>query len=129
MNLYTNPSIPGSFAGLSGFKKNNPGASVKKIKQSETYSLHKSVRRKFPRRKTIVNSIDSEWQVDLIDMKKEKFINSHYQYLLTCVDVLSKFAWVEAIKDKTAAECAKAFEKIFKQGRIPKYIYSDLGTF
>jgi hypothetical protein len=72
--------------------------------------------------------IDQHWQADLIDMKRYKNVNSHYQYILCCIDVLSKFVFVEAIKNKTAHECAVAFEKIFKKGRVPQYLYMDLGN-
>lgn len=125
---YTTPSIPGSFSGLSGFKKHNKFKSYKELKNYPTYSLHKQVRRNFPRRQTIADYVDEHWQVDLIDVKKFKHQNSHFQYILCCICVLSKYAWVEPIKNKTAQACAEAFEKIFKKGRVPKYIYSDLGN-
>lgn len=125
---YTDPANPGSFSGLAGFKKNNKFKSYRELGNISTYSLHKKVVRKFPRRKTIVENIDEQWQIDLVDTKKFKFQNSHFQYLLCCIDVLSKYAWVEPIKDKTAKSCADAFQKIFNQGRVPQYIYSDWGN-
>jgi hypothetical protein len=128
LNKYTNPSNPGSFSGLSGFKKNNKFVSYKKLLNFPTYSLHKQVIRKFPRRQTIVNKKDEMWQVDLIDVRKYKFQNSHYEYILVCIDSLSKFAWAEPIKKKTAEACAQAFSKIFKKGREPQFCYADLGN-
>jgi len=125
---YTDPSNPGSFSGLSGFKKNNKFKSYKDLSNFTTYSLHKQAIRKFPRRQTIANGIDEYWQIDLVDTKKFKYQNSHFQYLLCCIDVFSKYAWVEPIKDKTAKSCADAFKKIFKEGRVPAYIYSDWGN-
>lgn len=125
---YTDPANPGSFSGLSGFKKNNKFSNYKDLSNLSTYSLHKKAIRKFTRRKTIVSGIDEQWQIDLVDTKKFKYHNSHYQYILCCIDVLSKYAWVEPIKDKTAKSCSDAFKKIFDQGRIPKYIYSDWGN-
>ena len=35
------------------------------------------------------------------------------------VDVFSKYAWVEPIKNKTGQAVTTAFEKILKQGRKP----------
>ena len=37
--------------------------------------------------------------------------NRGYCYLLTVVDVLSKYAWVEPIKSKTSKDMIAAFEK------------------
>ena len=126
---YTNPSVPGAFSGLHSFKKNNSGVTKKILQSVDTYTLHKPVKRKFDRRKTFANEIDHEWQIDLIDMKKYKTVNSYYNYLLTCIDVFSRFAWVEPLKNKSSRECRQAFEKIFKQSnRKPKFIYSDLGN-
>lgn len=126
---YTNYSNPGSFSGITGFIKNNKKLkNVKKVLlNEEAYTLHRPIRKKFPRSKVVVGEIDEQWQVDLVDVKKLKYQNSHNQYILTCIDVLSKYAWAEPIKNKTAEETKKAFEKILSQGRKPKYIYLDAG--
>jgi hypothetical protein len=128
INKYTDPTNPGAYSGLSGFKKNNKFKSYKPLLTYKTYALHKQATRKFPRRKTIVHEIDEQWEYDLADVRKYKTLNSHYEYILCAIDVLSKFAWVEPIKKKTAEACATAFEKIFKRGRIPKICYADLGN-
>ena len=39
----------------------------------------------------------------------------HFKYILTVMDVLSKFAWVELIKTKTGENFVKAFEKIVRK--------------
>ena len=69
MDLYTTPSNPGAYSGLSGFIKNNKKVKeLDKIKSFEPYSLHKYRLKKFPRRKTAAHFIDEFWQVDLIDV-------------------------------------------------------------
>lgn len=125
---YTSPSNPGSFLGLSGFKKNNKFKDYSLIKNNLAYSLHKQAIRKFPRRQTIANDIDEFWQIDLIDFKKISTSNKNYNFLLCCIDVLSKFAWVKPLKNKSAETCTQAFVEIFKTGRKPKFIYSDWGN-
>ena len=129
---YTNPSLPGSFSGLSGFLKNNRefknNQLVKKaIRSLPAYTLHKPIRHRFPRRKTIVEGIDDQWQVDLVDLTKESGSNFNYKYILTCIDVFSKYAWAIPILNKSAKTTKEAFEKIFADGRSPKYIFSDDG--
>lgn len=129
---YTDPSNPGAFAGLSGFKKNNKYnkvSSKKLLKKVETYTLHKDVKRKgYPKRKTKACGLDHMWQVDLIDLKNIHVQNSHYKFLLTAIDVFGRYAWVVPLKNKSSQENKDAFEKIFSKGRIPKIIYSDMGN-
>ena len=53
--LYTDPSRPGSFSGLSGFLRANKNLKKNDVKifldSNETYSLHKPKRKKFIRKK------------------------------------------------------------------------------
>ena len=53
--------------------------------------------------------------------------NKGYQYLLMLIDYFSKFDWIVPTKNKTGELVAEAFEKIFKEGRIPKYLWTDKG--
>ena len=41
------------------------------------------------------------------------------------IDIFSRYGWVEPLKDKTANEIVKAFDKILQEGRIPKRLHSD----
>ena len=72
--------------------------------------------------------MDSDWQADLCDVQNLKKYNKGFGYILTVIDVLSKFAWAEPIKDKSPATVAKAFEKILKASRRkPWRLYTDKG--
>lgn len=125
-NLYLKPDVPGAYSGLSKFKKHHPKTNKKDVIEQPAYYLHYPVRRKFKRRQTQVNGINEQWQIDLLDIKKYKSQNSHFTYLLTCIDVFSKYAWVVPIKHKTAENCRDALNKIFQEA-VPRYIYSDKG--
>ena len=48
--------------------------------------------------------------------------------MMTCIDVLSKYAWVSPMLNKTGIIVAKELEIICKQGRVPDKIQSDEGT-
>ena len=55
--------------------------------------------------------------------------NKGYKYILTVIDVLSKYAWAIPIKDKTPSSTVIAFDKILKlSGRKPWQLYTDKGT-
>ena len=128
---YTNSSQPGSFSGLSGFIKNtnfNKNESQKILSSHETYTLHHPKRKNFPRNRITVSGIDITWHADLVDVRKIKYENRQYGYILTCIDVFSKYAWAIPIKNKTAESTRQGFEEIFKDGRKPKVIYIDGGN-
>jgi len=86
------------------------------------------VKHKFKRRKIVSPQIDYLWQMDLITVTKGNISNNRTKYLLTTIDVLSRFAYVRALKNKKAATTAEALKNIFETGRKPKYIQADEGN-
>ena len=88
--------------------------------------LHKSKRKNYPRRKIIVNHKDEIFAADLVEMQKFVKLNKGYRYLITCIDIFSKFAWVIPLKDKKGITIKNALQKIFKE-RKPKFLWTDNG--
>ena len=76
--------------------------------------LYKPVTRKLQRRVN-VNSIDEIWAADLIDMQAFSKDNNLIKYLLTLIDIFSKFVWIVPLKRKTGQEVANAFSRILKE--------------
>ena len=74
----------------------------------------------------IVFNKDEIWSADLVDMQAFPSFNKGFKYILTVIDVFSKYAWAVPIKDKSAASVTKAFEKIISD-RIPKKLCIDEG--
>lgn len=91
--------------------------------------LHRNARKSFERRRFVQKGLDDTWQIDLIDMIKYSKYNNGYQYILICIDTFSKYAWCEAIKNKSADSVTKAMSVILnnKMKRKPKNIQSDDG--
>ena len=52
--------------------------------------------------------------------------NKNFNYILTVIDIFSKFAWAIPIKNKTGDSITRAFEIIFKD-RIPTKLHTDKG--
>ena len=77
------------------------------LSHQDTYTLHKPVRRHFVRRRIVVGGLDHQFQADLIDVRNLKKANDGVVFL-TCIDVLSKYAWVVPLKDKTGTSMAEA---------------------
>ncbi|XP_076278317.1 uncharacterized protein LOC143208119 [Lasioglossum baleicum] len=88
--------------------------------------LHAPARRIFPRRRVLVHGYDDLWQADLVDMQPHARINGGNKYILTVIDVLSKYAWGVPLKTKSGGEVAAAFRMIFRN-RCPKNLQTDQG--
>ena len=113
---YTTPDNPGSFSGISGFKRNTKIKKTidieRQLLKTNAYTLHKNKRIHFKRSRVIVKGIDDSWQIDLVDVKKIKGSNFGMSYIFTCIDVFSKYAWAKPIANKGADECKRVFEEI-----------------
>jgi len=97
------------------------------LKTQDTYTLHKPIRKKFPRRKTFAKGINDLFQIDLVEMQNVSRSNDSHRYILTCIDVFSKRAFAVPLKDKRGPTLAVAFEKIFSD-TVPNLVQSDRGT-
>jgi transposase InsO family protein len=131
-NSYFDPKHPGSFGGSDRLaKETNVSRKAAKhfLQTQDTYTRNKNVRHKFRRRKIVVPSIDYLWQADLITVINFSRKNKGVKYLLTVIDALSRFAFVRALKNKTARVVTEAFNDIFvSSGRKCKYLQTDHGT-
>ena len=77
------------------------------------YAEHHPMRKNFPRAPVRSRDIDDLWQADLVDMSALFRQNSGHRFILTIIDVLSKFAWAIPLKRKTAVEVHRAFKQVF----------------
>jgi len=89
--------------------------------------LHAPARKNFPRRYVIVRGYDDLWQADIVEMHLYSRFNKGYNYILTVVDMLSKYACIP-LKSKSGSEMANAITEIIrKSGRHPKNLQTDMG--
>ena len=73
-----------------------------------------------------MNSIDEIWAADLIDMQALSKDNNGIKYLLTVIDMFSKFVWFVPLKRETEQEVANPFSSILKERR-PSKTWVDRG--
>ena len=91
--------------------------------------LHKPITKNFSKRKVISNGIDKIWAADLVEMQKFSKWNKGIKYLLTVIDVFSKYGWIKPLKDKKTENVSKAFNEIFKKSkRKPSMLWTDKGS-
>ena len=130
--LYFNPKSPASYSSISKLWKEvkSESRSVSKaeaapIKYKEvkefmenipTYQLHKPAMKKFLSRKTMVSYAFQQFQADLVDMQKFSRDNNGYNYILTVIDVFSRYAWSLPLKSKRGEDVKDLFQEVFEAG-------------
>ena len=82
--------------------------------------LYQPVTRKFQRRRVNVNSIDEIWVTDLIDMQPFSKDNNGIKYLLTVMDIFSKFVLIVPLKRKAGQKVENSFSRILNERRSSK---------
>ena len=111
------------------------GSGFKKLKNTTKPSssiladeLHKTIIRKFNKRKVYSQFKDNIWGVDLADMQSLSRKNKGIKYHLCVIGLYSKCAFVIPLKDKKGISIVNAFDKIIKQSnRKPSKIWVDQG--
>ena len=96
------------------------------LSTQDSYTLHKPVKYKFPRRRVVVGGMGHQMQADLVDVSRISKYNKGIKFILTCIDVFSKKAWAVPLKDKTGATLVRAFESI--KDPLPSRLQTDKGT-
>ena len=129
---YEDPHEPGGLDGVEPFAKahklKTPDA-LRILQSVLSYTLHKPRRTRFPTTPTLVFDRDEQWQMDLVDMQKLSRWNKGNKYLLTVIDVLSKYAWAVPIKSKRSQDMIRGLEGIYQQAspRRPLRVQTDQG--
>ena len=95
-------------------------------KDQEIYQRFKKPEKAKTIKPTILKEPFKQLGIDLIDMQGKEY--NKYRYILTCIDLFSKFAWAEPIKTKTDTDVSDAMNKIIKSISSPiSSIRSDRG--
>lgn len=85
--------------------------------------LHKPVRKRFPRERVRVYKNDEIWAADLVDMGAK--VDDGNKFILTIIDIHSRFAWAFPIKTKAGKNVARAFKMIKNK---PELLWVDKGS-
>ena len=130
--VYFDVGNPGGFGGVNRLVKVS-GLSKPKVeawlKKQRTYTTHKPARKHYPTRRYMTRGIDVQWQADLVEMRPYANVNQGNHYLITVIDMFSRYAWAMPLKRKTPEEVIGALRYIFeKDGRQPRYLQTDEGT-
>ena len=119
-NIAKNPKYDGYQGGLAStvckfFDKKTEGGSVTLANKSAIKSppqnkqladeLHKTIIRKFKKRKVYSAFKDNIWAADLADMQLIGKFNKEFRFLLCVIVIYSKYVCVVPLKDKKRCKC------------------------
>ena len=109
--IYYNVNHPAGFSNASRLYHAVKGKGIKFkdvrefLSRQRSHQLTRSNRYNYTRRSTVSRGLDHFWQADLVELAHDAYsrrINKGVNYLLTVIDVLSRYAWIVPLKTKSA---------------------------
>lgn len=104
---------------------------LKEYKKSKKYQKFFPTFDNKPLMKPITaDRVNERWQIHLIDMKNDKIKEKDetYRYILSILNVFSRFLILIPLKRKTSGQIANELERIFSEHGKPSILQSDQGT-
>ena len=131
-DAYLDPKNPASFSSMNNLVRSVKNAKLKDVKKYlkgvPTYTLHKPVRHRFPRKRTLGSGPFFTLQADLCDYAAYKSQNDQTTFLLTVIDVYTRMLYVKPLKSKSGIVVCKALAEIFEENDfVPIYVFTDEG--
>ena len=94
------------------------------LREIRANEIHKEFRKPRNYLKVKVHAKDHIWSADLIEMPHDR----GYKFILTVIDLYTRFAWVIALQNKTGQLISNAFKELFKKSnRVPSHLWTDKG--
>lgn len=132
-NNYTTPGHPIAFGGINAIQKYYRGVldenKIREILSSiENYTLHREFHAG-QRNTTFSHFKRYQFQMDLVDIQSLSTHNDGANYLLTCIDIFTRKAFVRVLTSKHAKNVLDAFKSILREAvDPPKTVTFDRGT-
>lgn len=130
---YYNLENPASFSTAEklheALRRKIPLDAIKKWLSGQlAYTLHKPIRRKYPRNHYEVDNIFDQFQADLMDLSSLRDANDGHNFVLLVIDAFSRYVWARPLKRKSAPEVLSAFKSIIEEaGKAPRQLVTDRG--
>ena len=119
--IYTDVKNPASFSSpwklYKAAKKRDSFITLRDVERflegQRSYTLHRHFNTRFKRRKVLAHGIGYQFQADLIDYAPLKRENNGTTFLLSVIDVFSRYAMLMPLKNKHGDTVCEGLEKIF----------------
>jgi hypothetical protein len=96
------------------------------LKGEASAQITKEVKRNKNFNTIISPSLRNNYQMDIMYLPNPS-LNKNYKYLLTCIDVYSRYIFVEPLKLKSGEVIFEAIKKLFSENGKPVNLNLDLG--
>ena len=83
------------------------------LEDQDAYTLHRPVRKRFARKPYTVTNVRDVWECDLLDVQSYAKYIDNFRYILSVIDVFSKFLYLIPVKTKSGPAVTAAFLSIF----------------
>ena len=120
--------FPGKTKLISIVRKSNPEITKEEINkyydEDITNQLTKPQTQSKPEGHIVAYHLNELWQMDIFDLSRYRLFNKHYKYILACIDVFSRKAYIQPMLNKDDITVKQSIIKIFKEAK-PRSILSD----
>jgi len=92
------------------------------LEKQDPYTLRRPIRRRFARNPYPVNCVMDVRECDLVNVRALAKFSDKYKFILSVIDVFSKFLYLIPLRSKIGTVVASSFQSIFKdqkQQRLP----------
>ena len=72
---------------------------------------------KFRRERIIPLFKDETWSADLIDKSSLSKYNNNYKFILTVIDIFTKYAWAIPLKNKSGLSITNGFKIVLRESK------------
>ena len=97
------------------------------LETQPVYTKYRRIKVKYPSCKVLSRGLRYQYQADLVDYSALKRDNHSFTFLLTIIDIFSRFALAIPIKSKKGPPVAAALERAFKVMKPPRKLQTDMG--
>jgi len=79
----------------------------------DAYTLHRPAKKRFAWNPYTVTNVMDVWECNLLDVQAYAKYNDNYKYILSVIDIFSKFLFLVSVKTKSSPAVTRAFLSIF----------------
>ena len=99
------------------------------LEQQEAYTKHGHVRKRFLRNPYTVSNLMDVWESNLLEVQSLEKYNDTYSYILSVIDVFSKYLHLFPVKNKSGPSITSAIRSLFHDddSRRPVWLRTDKG--
>ena len=124
--VWRNNNYPGAERLAKLVREKHPNKHIRRpqvvqfLSEQTASQTFKEKRKSKPKGHIVAKMVNELWQMDIFDLSRYEKNNDDYKYLLACVDVFSRKAYVKPMKNKDTSTVISAFGNLLTHKTGPK---------